>query len=280
MCADISSFFTRISKSRVTEIVDQAVKDDEFVTFFRSAINVELNNLANLREHASRFPTGEIGVAQGSSLSPFLGNIVLSEFDQEMNTGDCRCIRYIDDFIILAPTAKAASARLRKARSILATLGMECAPGKTSGAPIPATDRIEFLGIELHNGLIRPALSARTRFLGKVKAAFDEGRKALINYQNGQPLPKTNSLLGTFRRVDGVVQGWGKHYRFCNDIRCFENLDTEIGSMIRDYLGRYRDARHAAPEARRSAMLGIELLGAINRAPLVWPRSPAGRTAR
>jgi hypothetical protein len=239
-----------------------------------------LKNLSNLREHASRFPTGEIGVAQGSSLSPFLGNIVLSEFDQEMNTGDCRCIRYIDDFIILAPTAKAASARLRKARKILATLGMECAPGKTSCTPIPVTDRIEFLGIELHNGLIRPALSARTRFLGKIRSAFDDSRKAITNYNNGQPLQKMNSLLGTFRRVDGVVQGWGKHYRFCNDIRCFENLDSEIGSLIRDYLGRYRDARNAVPEARRSAILGVELLGAINRTPLVWPPSPTGRVSR
>lgn len=272
VCADISAFFTRIPKPKVIEIVGQAVVDDEFTAFLKAAINVELSNLAKLRQYAHRFPTGEIGVAQGSSLSPFLGNIVLADFDQRMNAGDCRCIRYIDDFIILAPTAKAAAARLRMARDILGTLGMECAPGKTWEKPISVAGQIEFLGIELHNGLIRPASGARARFLAKVRAAFDEGRKALTNYRNGQSLVKANALLGTLKRVDGIVQGWGKHYRFCNDLRCFENLDAEIGMLIREYLGFYRDERSAAPEARRPAMLGIELLGTIKRKPLTWPR--------
>lgn len=272
MCADISAFFTRIPKPRVIEIVSKAVADDDFTVFFKAAINVELSNLAKLRQHADRFPTGEIGVAQGSSLSPFLGNIVLADFDQRMNAGDCRCIRYIDDFIILAPTAKAAAARLRLAREMLGTLGMQCAPGKTSPKPIPIDDRIEFLGIEMHNGLIRPASSARARFFGKVRGAFDEGRKALTNYRNGQPLAKANALLGTLKRVDGIVQGWGKHYRFCNDVRCFETLDAELAVLIREYLGLYKNERAAAPEARRPAMLGIELLGTIKRASLTWPQ--------
>jgi hypothetical protein len=272
MCADISAFFTRIPKPRVIEIVGQAVCDEDFTAFFKNAINVELSNLAQLRQHAKRFPTGEIGVAQGSSLSPLLGNIVLADFDKRMNGGDCRCIRYIDDFIILAPTAKAAAARLRMARKILWELEMECSPAKTSKDPISVADRIEFLGIELHNGLIRPASDARARFLGKIRAAFDEGRKALNNYSNGQLLPKANALLGTLKRVDGIVQGWGKHYRFCNDAHCFEKLDVEISMLIRDYLGFYRDQRSAAPEARRPAMLGIELLGTIKRTPLTWPR--------
>jgi len=278
MCADISAFFTRIPKSAVVEIVSQSVADDEFTTFFKSAINVELSNLAKLREHASRFPTGDIGVAQGSSLSPFLGNIVLADFDRRMNAGDCRCIRYIDDFIILAPSARAAAARLRLARTLLGRLGMECAPGKTSTAPISVMSRIEFLGIELYNGLIRPASDARTRFMGKVRATFDEGRRALKNYSNGQTLAKASALLGTLKRVDGTVQGWGKHYRFCNDLRCFENLDAEIGALIREYLGFYSDQRRATPEARRHAMLGIELLGDIKRTPLIWPQVAPART--
>ncbi len=280
MCADISAFFTRIPKPRVIEIVGEAVADDEFTAFLQAAIHVELSNLAKLRQHADRFPTGEIGVAQGSSLSPFLGNIVLADFDRRMNAGDCRCIRYIDDFIILAPTAKAAAARLSIARDMLGNLGMQCAPGKTSPKPIPIDNRIEFLGIELHNGLIRPASGARARFLGKVRVAFDEGRKALTNYRNGQPLAKANALLGTLKRVDGIVQGWGKHYKFCNDVRCFENLDAELGVLIREYLGLYRDERNAAPEARRPAMLGIEMLGTIKRAPLTRPQISSRRSTR
>src|SRR5262249_5548794 len=75
MCADISGFFTRISKSAVATIVSRAAGDAEFMEFFQSAIRVELSNMAELREHASKFPIEDIGVAQGNSLSPLLGNI-------------------------------------------------------------------------------------------------------------------------------------------------------------------------------------------------------------
>src|SRR5208337_5315403 len=103
--SDIAKFFTRIPKSSVTDIVAKAVNDDEFVDLFPRAITVELENLAQLREQANAFPIEDIGVAQGNSLSPLLGNLFLYEFDVELNKRpDVRCIRYIDDFIILAPS--------------------------------------------------------------------------------------------------------------------------------------------------------------------------------
>jgi len=70
VCADITAFFTRISKSAVADIVASVIDDAEFMSLFRRSIHVELENLAALREHADRFPTEDIGVAQGSALNP------------------------------------------------------------------------------------------------------------------------------------------------------------------------------------------------------------------
>ena len=277
VCADISGFFTRISKSAVSDIIAGAVKDDEFMSLFRQAIHVELSNLAQLRQNADRFPTEDIGVAQGSALSPLLGNIILAAFDQQMNAGDCRCIRYIDDFIVLGPTAAAVMARVRLAKKILGALGMSFALDKTSPNAISISSSFEFLGIELHNGLIRPAGKARTKFLGTLRATFDQGRKALVGYRNGQPLSKSDALLGTLKKADGMIQGWGKHYRFCNDRRCFENLDGEAVQLIRDYLGFYASERQKASADRAPAMLGVEMLGSIERAPFEWPNARTRR---
>lgn len=81
------------------------MEDQEFLELFTKAIAVELANMAQLREHAKAFPIEDIGVAQGNSLSPLLGNLFLYDFDQEFNKRPAvRCIRYIDDFIILAPS--------------------------------------------------------------------------------------------------------------------------------------------------------------------------------
>ena len=273
VCVDVSAFFTRISKRTVSDIIGAAVADAEFMGLFRQAIHVELANLSRLREHADRFPTEDIGVAQGSALSPLLGNIILADFDKQMNEGDCHCIRYIDDFIVLGPSDSAVMARLRLAKRILGALGMTFALDKTSAHAIPVTSSFEFLGIELHNGLIRPAGKARAKFLAALRATFDQGRKALVGYRNGQPLLKAEALLGTLKRADGIIQGWGKHYRFCNDQRCFENLDIQLGQSIRDYLGFYAGERRGADADRAPAMLGVELLGALERSPFVWPKA-------
>ncbi len=271
--ADITAFFTRISKSAVADLIAGVVDDPDLMSLFRRAIHVELSNLAALREHAERFPTEDIGVAQGSALSPLLGNIILADFDRRMNDGDCRCLRYIDDFIVLGPSPAAVMARMRLSRQVLSGLGMALSRGKTSQQAISVTKGFEFLGIELNNGLIRPGAKARAKFLASVRDTFGDGRKALVGYRNGQLLPKSSALLGTLKRVDGVVQGWGKHYRFCNDERCFANLDAELGTLIGDYLGFYAHERRGAAPDLAPAMLGVELLVMQERNPFTWPHS-------
>ena len=274
--ADIRSFFTRISKDVVTERIASVVDDPRFVALFRNAINVELENMAELRELAAIFPIEDIGVAQGNSLSPLMGNIILHDFDAAMNEGDCRCIRYIDDFIIIAPTKAAASARRRRAVQLLGKLGMELSPEKSAEEPVSVTASFEFLGIELANGLIRPAAKARERLLSSIKSEFASSTQAFENARSTRGMDKSRALIGTLKRVDGIVQGWGKHYRFCNDESLFTRLDAEVADAIKRYLGTYRSARERTIPERQAELLGMEQLAKIKRNPLVWHT----RTAR
>ena len=196
ICADISKFFTKIPKSAVTEIIAAAVPDDDFVDLFKRAIAVELSNMAELREKANAFPTHDIGVAQGNSLSPLLGNILLFDFDSEMNDGDCRCIRYIDDIIILGPSKKAVIARFKKARRILAKYDMDFGSAKTSGVPVAVTATIEFLGIELSNKFIRSPLRSHKRDLSRTfKRILKMERGLLCKGEMGFRSKRSNRCL-------------------------------------------------------------------------------------
>ena len=271
-CADIKSFFTRISKLQVTDIIGTAVNDPEFLAFFSKAITVELANMAELREKVSEFPIEEIGVAQGNSLSPLLGNIALAAFDQEMNNGDCRCIRYIDDFIILAPSKRAADAKLRKATVHLARLGMELSSDKSSVGGVAIKDGMAFLGVEIMPGIIRPAAKAQQKFLQTVSDEFERTRKAFVEVQHGKTLSRRLTLISTLKRVEGIVDGWGKHYWFCNDLQLFAQIDTRIQASLRNFLGAYQNIRSKIPQDRRHLLLGLPMLIDQKRQPYKYPK--------
>lgn len=270
--ADIRSFFTRISKDAVAQIVSDSVQDDELMVLFRDAINVELFNMAQLQNKAQDFPIEDVGVAQGNSLSPLLGNIILADFDRQMNEGDCRCIRYIDDFIILAPSKKAAAARLRKAKEILLNLKMELSPEKSSKGGICIDEGFDFLGINVCPGAIRPGSKAQAKILNSVHATFDESLKAMRNVQHGQPFDRLFSLTSTLKRVDGMIDGWGKHYWFCNDKQIFENLDRKFSELITRYLGVYARIRTETAKEKHQMLLGVSELQNIPREPFIYPK--------
>jgi len=272
--ADIRAFFTRISQDHVLAVIGDAIGDGhaDFLAFLRRAITVELENLALLKEKAVNFPTEDIGVAQGNSLSPLLGNIALAEFDRVMNEGDCHCIRYIDDFIIMAPTQKAANSRLAKAIKLLAALQMELSPEKSSKGGSPISDPFDFLGITICPGLIRPSAKAQYRFTESVTKAFSEAQKAMVAMKSGQPLERERTLIATLKRVDGMIDGWGKHYWFCNDGHSFAALDQRIAEQVAAFLGCYRTVREVIVPAKRMSLLGLPELVRIKREPFSYPK--------
>jgi RNA-directed DNA polymerase len=269
--SDIAKFFTRIPKSDVTTIVSNAVDDPEFLELFKQAISVELENMAQLREHARAFPIEDIGVAQGNSLSPLLGNLFLYDFDLELNsTPGVKCIRYIDDFIILAPNRDNAETAFAKAVSILRKRGMSVSPDKTQRS---TTEKgFEFLGISLSNGFISPSKKAQQRLLTSIETTFKSSRDAIREHHRVGVLIKPFSLLECLTKVRGIMRGWGKHYRFCNDSLCFKRLDQQISDLLRQYLAAYKEERAKLDDAGRWRILGIEALAEIDREPFLWPK--------
>ena len=275
--ADITGFFTKISKSTVTGIIRSAVDDDDLMILLDAAIKVELENLNELRKFLDQFPIEDVGVAQGNSLSPLLGNILLAEFDTTMNEGDCRCIRYIDDFIILAPTKQAADARLRRAKKLLVEFDMVLSPEKSSKQAQNVSMAIEFLGIEISPGFIRPAKKARTKFLSSIDAQLSVSKSAITGLRQGHKLDPKLALIATLKRIDGMIDGWGKHYWFCNDRQLFHAIDLKVRSAIGAYLGAYSYTRAALPESKSHLPLGLMNLAEMDRSPFNYPKSPSHR---
>jgi RNA-directed DNA polymerase len=269
--ADIRAFFTKIPKPLVTGIIAEVTDDAVFMALFEEAIRLELSNMAELKEKAQAFPIEAIGVAQGNSLSPLLGNILLHDFDRRMNEGDCVCIRYIDDFIILAPSASAAKARMRRAVGILADFDMTLSEEKSTTEPIRHSAKFDWLGIEFNNGLIRPSSKAVAKLELNVRKRFQESAKGMRDTKLGKPIPRKHSLVATLNRADSIIRGWGKHYRFCNDEALFARIDMKMAVLVGAFLGEYRDIKKRRDPKDAASLLGIDELARQERKSLVWP---------
>lgn len=248
MIADISKFFTKIRKGDVLKKMSSLTDDQKFIDLFYQGICIDLDNADQLSRRKHLFPYGDVGVGQGVCLSPFIGNLILSDFDKEMNRDDCTCIRYIDDIIIIAPSGKAGSSKMRLAKRLLSALGMEISEEKSSLVPIPVNQKFEYLGIEFSSDKMRPSKKSRTSIQQRCKEVAAKSISEMHSCKKAQDFSKEYSIPKTLDKISGMVRGWSHHYKFCNDVETIRNVDREIAKSFLLYAGKAQSLSQAAVE--------------------------------
>lgn len=239
--SDIADFFTKIPRAEVVEQISSFWNDNDFSQLLENATNIEIENLADLeRKYGADFKDNfifdETGTPQGCCLSPLIGNILLHEFDEIMNTKDIICLRYLDDFIIFGPTYKAVhGAFYKKAHKLLSKHNLEAYDIKTrpDKASQGTVDEFEFLGIEFKGKLIRPSSKSRKKLiasigqiLGTILKEDNKDRKAL-------------PLVNAFYYISNIIRGWGNQYKFCNDTALMGSIDAEIFQLVVPYFFKF-----------------------------------------
>lgn len=278
--SDIKDFFQCIPKDTVLELIEARIQDRDFVDFLAQAINVELENLGPLGRKAEFFPLYEIGVAQGCCLSPLLGNILLHDFDTQLNDRGLHCLRYIDDFLLLGPSERSIRKGFESALALLENLGLTAYnpwAGDDKAEKGLSTNGIAFLGCEVKPNHVLPDHKARKRLLDKVRDELNRSARALRSRKKRALQGK--NLVSTLRNVHNIVKGWGNQYSFCNVPRLWGQLDGEIDLLIKRYLGQYKAARRAITDdedGRRVSrrLLGVHLLEDSNVEPIVANTPP------
>jgi RNA-directed DNA polymerase len=87
---DLEKFFDRVNQDLLMSRVARRVADKRVLRLIRAFLN------AGVMEDGLVSPTEE-GTPQGGPLSPLLSNLVLDEFDQELQRRGLRFVRYADD---------------------------------------------------------------------------------------------------------------------------------------------------------------------------------------
>ncbi|WP_298023979.1 reverse transcriptase/maturase family protein [uncultured Parasphingopyxis sp.] len=278
--ADISGFFTRIKKPDAVEMIRSLSTDEKFASLFQKAISVDLENCERIWRYKDQFPYGDVGVGQGVCLSPFLGNLVLADFDEAMNEGDCACIRYVDDIIIIAPSGKAASARYRRAKKMLSEKGMEFSSEKSDKLPCPVEKKFEYLGIEFQNGRIRPSSKSRKSILRRTNEVAAKSLQALKSAKKATDFNIDYSIPRTQNKISGMARGWAHHYTFCNDLETVKNVDRNISTTFLNYSAKAVEIAQGKIANNQpdlaSAFLGYRGIVGMEFKPLHWPKLKTG----
>lgn len=263
--SDISGFFTKISQSEVVNFIRAQTSDDEFVDLFARALRVELANANELDpEDLQMFPTDGVGVAQGCPLSALSGNVVLREFDRELNGRGITCVRYIDDFVLLGKKKQSVKAALKAASTHLAKMGMSIydpteRPDKAFFGHI--REGFEFLGYQIIPGVFPAAEKNRKQLIQSVHEELDLGRRQILKGLHrdigGKPL---QLYAQTLVAVDVLLRAWSGSFRASRCLKTAVALDETINQLIGNFISFYRDNVKERPITDRRRALGIHVL--------------------
>lgn len=270
--SDIKDFFSHIPKSEVEQALHQLVHDEAFVNLIMRALDVELENLQELGANKQFFPLHEVGVAQGCCLSPFIGNVLLRDFDRQMNCRGIVCFRYVDDFVILGPDSRSTRKAFSSAQTKLEELGLTVYDpyADSDKAKVgPVESGFEFLGCKIRPGMISPSKAAKKRLLEKI-------RDIRTSCESSAPHSSSaymNGLGHSLSRISNTLQGWGNQYAFCNDGIAMEQLDQAVGNeldkLLRALGKRMRSAKSQNDPQSFRRLLGVQLLSDCNSEPII-----------
>jgi hypothetical protein len=172
-------------------------------------------------------------------------------------------VRYLDDFLILAPSGAKAEKAWKSAERVLRDLGLEAhdpsgSSGKAGRGEIAAG--FDFLSFHVNGSGIAPSRGAKAEFLDDVKSCVRAAKRELLADQ-GDPRRAQGRFVQSLDLLDCKIRGWGDAFREADQRLAFAQLDRELDVLVQDYVRWFLSKvdRHSPAAQRR--MWGIALLG-------------------
>jgi hypothetical protein len=259
--SDIKEFFTRIPTANVVATVLNETRDEKLAGLFERGLEVNLANKDELLSYASIFPSGGIGVAQGSSLSAFAGNVLLYDFDHELNRMGVTAVRYIDDLLIVSPSKALLEDAIAFSEAHLGSIGFLLYP------PVPGSDKasqgecknaFKFLGCTVQPNRCVPSKQSNAKLNEEVNKVISASKMGIIDLlSKRKPLDPKLSQSAVLHVLGKKIYGWEKSFAFCTDSQEFRQLDTEIVLKVSNYENWIRRKTKSLSAKERMEVLGI-----------------------
>jgi len=237
---DLSKFFDRVNHDRLLSRLATRVKDRRVLKLIRAFLESGVM-VGGLTE-----PTGE-GVPQGGPLSPVLSNIVLDEFDKELERRGLRFVRYADDIVIYVRSRRAGERVLESVtRFITRRMRLKVNADK-SGVNHPWTSK--FLGFTLTNSVNEPQIRLHWKTVQRLKERVRE----LTGRSCGRSVTRVVGDLSEYLR------GWWNYFGLIRSRNRLARLDVWIHRRLRTLVWK----QWKRPKARIRELIKRGIPGAI-----------------
>ena len=207
---DLSKFFDTVNHDVLMNRVSRRITDKRVLRLIGKYLRAGVVDKGRLQ--ATRK-----GVPQGGPLSPLLANILLDDFDKELEKRGHRFVRYADDTIILVRSISAGNRVMASVTHFLVSkLKLTVNEKKSKVVPV---GECSYLGFVFVRGKIRWSDKAFQEFKRRVRLLT--GRSWFV------------SMEYRFRKLAEYVRGWFNYYGISEYYRPIPGLDEWLRRRIR-----------------------------------------------
>jgi group II intron reverse transcriptase/maturase len=239
---DLKDFFNRVCHQRLMARLAQRVHDKPLLVLIGRMLTAKVV-----------MPNGvvvstEEGVPQGGPLSPLLSNIVLDEFDWELDRRGHRFVRYADDSNIYVRSERAGQ-RVMASVTDFIERRMRLEVNKDKSAVAKPEER-HFVGFSLR----------REPLDGNIEVLLSMRSKKRVDSRIRELTPRNwgGSLNACILALNAYLVGWLGFFGICTTgaERTFQNLDAHIRRRLRALL--LKDWKKKRFIARKLITLGVK----------------------
>ncbi len=211
---DLESFFDRVNHDRLMCRLAMQIVDRRVLKLIRNYLQAGV-----LEGGLVSVPTQ--GTPQGGPLSPFLSNVVLDEWDQELERRGHRFVRYGDDCNIYVKSRRAGE-RVKASLTRFLTERLKLRVNEAKSA-VDVPHKRQFLGFTFTAG--------RSPNRRKIAAASLRRFRARIRQLTRRRW--SISLQERVRRLRAYLLGWRGYYGYCQTASVLRDLDSWIRHRLR-----------------------------------------------
>jgi RNA-directed DNA polymerase len=247
---DLEKFFDRVNHDKLMGQIAKRVEDRRLLKLIRAFLN------AGVMENGLVSPSVE-GTPQGGPLSPLLSNLVLDEFDRELERRGHRFVRYADDSNIYVRSERAGQ-RVMESITRFITQKLKLKVNETKSAVARPQER-KFLGFRFTAGP-----EVKRAIAPKALDRFKQRVREITVRAKGVSMETTMEELAPYMR------GWRSYFGFCETPEVLVALTRWVRLRLRAALWR----QWQTPRRRLAALRELGVLGPLARSTAVSSRGP------